>query len=105
MVEQFPIALTGAGIYFILLVLINKSANLERFAFADLALATISVIAAGLIGMRDNINIYSGNSPNYRCKKIMAIVLLFILGLIVLAVEEIRYIQDQIITEGFFSLA
>ena len=81
MVVHFPIALTGAALFFILLAILKKSSNLEKVAFADLALATLSVIAAGLTGMRDNINIYSGDAPNANVKIILAIALLIILGL------------------------
>lgn len=54
---------------------------MEKVAFADLALATLSVIAAGLTGIRDNIKIYSGDALNANVKIILAITLLIILGL------------------------
>ncbi|MFH2039233.1 MAG: DUF2231 domain-containing protein [Chloroflexota bacterium] len=78
MVVHFPIGLTGAALFFIILAMLFKSTILEEIAFADLALATFSIIAAGLTGMRDNINIYAGDAPNANVKIILAGALLII---------------------------
>ncbi|HBG75302.1 MAG: hypothetical protein A2X25_12365 [Chloroflexi bacterium GWB2_49_20] len=78
MVVHFPIGLTGAALFFIFLAVWRKNSTLEKVAFADLALASVSVVAAGLTGMRDNLNIYSGAAPNVNVKITLAIILLAI---------------------------
>jgi len=78
LVVHFPIALTGAALFFILLALWKKKPVLEQVAFADLALASVSVIAAGITGLRDNINLYHGTAPNVTAKIILAVILFFI---------------------------
>jgi uncharacterized membrane protein len=78
MVVHFPIALAGAALFFILLAIWKKNPLFEQVAFADLVLASVSVIVAGVTGMRDNINIYNGVAPNVSIKILLAI-LLFIL--------------------------
>jgi uncharacterized membrane protein len=77
-VVHFPIALSGAALFFILLALWKKSLILEKVAFADLALASVSVIAAGLFGIRDLENIYHGTAPNIAVKISLAIILFII---------------------------
>ena len=78
MVVHFPIALSGAAFLFILLAYWKKSVTLEIVAFANIALASIGVIAAGATGYMDNIKNYEGAAPNAGAKIILAI-LLFIL--------------------------
>ena len=78
MFVHFPIALTGAAFLFILLAYWRKSAALEQTAFANIVLASISTIAAGITGYLDNLKNYLGDAPNASTKIILA-VLLFIL--------------------------
>ena len=78
MIVHFPIALTGAAFLFILLAYWRKNPALEGAAFANIALATISTIAAGFTGMMDNINSYQGDASN-ASTKIMLATLLFLL--------------------------
>lgn len=78
MLVHFPIGLTGASCLFILLALWRKSILLEQVAFANISLATIAVIAAGVTGMRDNIINYEGAAPNANLKIILACLLLLI---------------------------
>lgn len=75
MVVHFPIALTGAALFFILLALTKKGRALEIVAYANLALASVSTLVAGLTGMRDNIQFWGGDAPNVNIKMILAIVL------------------------------
>ena len=58
MFVHFPIALTGAAFLFILLAYWRKSAALEQTAFANIVLASISTIAAGITGYLDNLKNY-----------------------------------------------
>lgn len=75
---HFPIALTSAAFFFLLLALWKKSQLLEKVAFADMALASVSVIVAGLAGLRDLENIYKGSAPNIGVKIGLAILLFII---------------------------
>jgi len=76
MVVHFPIALTGAAFLFILLAYWRNNPSLEQAAFANIILATVGTIAAGLTGMMDNINTYDGAAPNAGAKLILAVTLL-----------------------------
>jgi uncharacterized membrane protein len=78
MVVHFPIALSGAAFFFILLAYLRKSAVLEQVAFANIALASAGTIVAGATGYMDNLNNYDGDAPNASAKIILAI-LLFLL--------------------------
>lgn len=78
MIVHFPIALTGAAFLFILLAYWKKNASLEQAAFANMVLAAISTVVAGITGVIDNANNYEGEAPNASAKIILA-TLLFIL--------------------------
>jgi len=78
MVVHFPIALTGAALFFILLALWKNKNFFEQAAFANIALATVSTVVAGLTGMYDNQVNYVGDAPNAGLKMILAIVLLLV---------------------------
>ena len=78
MLVHFPIALTGAASLFILLALWMKNKTLEQAAFANIVLATLGTIAAGLTGMMDNLNTYDGTAPNSDTKVVLAIVLIIV---------------------------
>ena len=75
MLVHFPIALTGAAFLFILLAAWRKSSSLEQAAFANIVLAFLGTIAAGLTGVMDNIKNYDGGAPNAGTKIILASVL------------------------------
>ncbi len=75
MFVHFPIALTGAAFLFILLAYWKKSAALEQTAFANIVLASISTIAAGITGYLDNLKNYLGDAPNASTKIVLAITL------------------------------
>jgi uncharacterized membrane protein len=85
LVVHFPIALTGAALFFILLALWRKSDVLEKIAFADIALASVSTIVAGFLGVRDNAVFYNGNATNANTKIVLAIILLIITATTALA--------------------
>jgi uncharacterized membrane protein len=78
---HFPIALTGAALFFILLALWWKSEALEKVAFANISLACVSTIFAALIGIRDNLVLYNGAASNHTVKIILAS-FLFLLTLV-----------------------
>jgi uncharacterized membrane protein len=75
MVVHFPIALTGAALFFILLALWRHSDILEKVAFADISLAAVSTVVAAIFGIRDNIVFYHGGAPNHIAKIILATLL------------------------------
>ena len=78
MIVHFPIALTGAAAFFILLALWKHNSFLEQAAFANISLAAVSTVAAAITGMMDNISNYQGAAPNANVKIILA-TLLFII--------------------------
>lgn len=78
MMVHFPIALTGAAAFFILLALWKNKKFFEQAAFANIALATVSTIVAGITGMYDNQINYVGDAPNAGLKMILAIMLFLI---------------------------
>ncbi len=78
MVVHFPIALTGAALFFILLALMKRGRSLEQVAFANLSLASVSTLVAGLTGLRDNVRFWDGNAPNAEYKVALAIALFMI---------------------------
>lgn len=79
MFVHFPIGLTAGALFFILLALWKRSDLLEKVAFANLSLSTVSVIVAAGFGIRDNIVNFGGTAPNYIVKIILATIL-FILA-------------------------
>jgi uncharacterized membrane protein len=81
LITHFPIALTGAGLFFILLAIWRRNKILEQVAFADLSLAVVSILVCAVFGIRDNIVFYHGGAPNHLAKIILASTL-FILTLI-----------------------
>lgn len=87
MIVHFPVALTGAAFLFILLAYWMKNASLEGAAFANIALAALSTIFAGITGYMDNVTAYEGQAPNASAKIILAI-LLFV---ITTSIAVIRY--------------
>ena len=76
MIVHFPIALTGAAFLFIVLAYWRKNASLEQAAFANISLAAISTVVAGITGVIDNAKNYEGDAPNANVKIILAITLL-----------------------------
>ena len=72
MIVHFPIALTGAAFLFILLAYWRKSAWLEQAAFANIVLAAVSTVVAGITGIMDNASNYEGQAPNAGAKIILA---------------------------------
>lgn len=97
LVTHFPIALTGAALFFILLAIWRKNKILEQVAFADLSLAVVSILVCAFFGIRDNIVFYHGGAPNHVAKIILASTL-FILTLITAIArwrnKELLYIKS-----------
>ena len=52
MFVHFPIALTGAALFFILLALWKKNEIFEKVAFANISLAAVSTVVAALVGIQ-----------------------------------------------------
>jgi uncharacterized membrane protein len=85
LVTHFPIALTGAGLFFILVAWWRRNKILEQVAFADLSLAVPSVIVCAILGIRDNIVFYHAGAPNHVAKIILASILLVITAVTAIA--------------------
>lgn len=96
MFVHFPIALTGAAFFFILLAYWRKNASLEQTAFANIALASVSTIVAGITGVNDNISNYEGEAPNASVK----IVLATLLFMLTAGISVVRYRNPEIFTRG-----
>ncbi|HXD11238.1 MAG TPA: DUF2231 domain-containing protein [Anaerolineales bacterium] len=96
MIVHFPIALTGAAFLFILLAHWRKNSILEQTAFANITLAAISTIAAGITGYLDNIKNYAGDAPNASVKITLAILLF----LLTTSISIIRYRNPQLFETG-----
>jgi uncharacterized membrane protein len=105
MIVHFPIALTGAALFFILLALVRKSLILEQVAFSNLALATVSVLAAGLTGMRDNVINYEGQAPNANVKIILATILFILTTVTVLLRWRKPYLFERKNTRPWYVAA
>ncbi len=112
MLVHFPIALSGAAFLFILLALWRKSPSLEQAAFANIVLAFLGTIAAGLTGIMDNIKNYEGDAPNAGAKILLAGLLFLLTGTISLVrfrnpnLFQQRYRHLYIASYGFsFAIA
>jgi|SRR5688572_22610681 len=75
MFVHFPIALSGAAFLFILLAYWKRNAFFEQAAFANIILASLGTIVAGITGYLDNQKNYLGDAPNAGTKIILAIFL------------------------------
>lgn len=75
MFVHFPIGLTGAAFLFILLAYWRRNASLEQAAFANIVLASLGTLVAGITGYLDNLKNYLGDAPNASTKIILAILL------------------------------
>jgi uncharacterized membrane protein len=78
MLVHFPIALSGAALLFIIIAMVRKNNDFEKFAFANMVLTVFGVIAAGASGMYDNQANYLGDAPNASLKITLAVVMLAI---------------------------
>lgn len=96
MIVHFPIALTGAAFLFILLAYWRKSAALEQAAFANIVLAAIGTIAAGITGYLDNLNNYEGDAPNASVKIFLATTLF----LLTTGISFFRYRNPETFQKG-----
>jgi uncharacterized membrane protein len=96
MVVHFPIALTGAAFLLVLLAAWRNSASLEQAAFANIVLAFLGTIAAGLTGVMDNIKNYDGAAPNASTKIILATVLFFLTA----GISLVRFRNPNLFQQG-----
>ena len=96
MVVHFPIALTGAAFLFILLAAWRNSSSLEQAAFANIVLAFLGTIAAGLTGVMDNIKNYDGAAPNAGTKIILASTLF----LLTAGISLVRFRNPNLFQQG-----
>lgn len=78
MIVHFPIGLTGAALFFILLALWKNKDFFEQAAFANISLATVATLAAGITGIYDNQINYAGDAPNTGLKITLATTLLLV---------------------------
>jgi uncharacterized membrane protein len=96
MVVHFPIALTGAAFLLVLLAAWRNSASLEQAAFANIVLAFLGTIAAGLTGVMDNVKNYDGAAPNASTKIILATVLFFLTA----GISLVRFRNPNLFQQG-----
>jgi len=96
MVVHFPIALTGAAFLFILLAYWKNNSAFEYTAFANIILAALGTIAAGITGYMDNIKNYEGQAPNATTKIMLATLLL----LMTTGISIIRYRNPNLFKTG-----
>jgi len=96
MLVHFPIALTGAAFLFILLAYWRNSAALEQTAFANIVLAALGTIAAGITGYMDNIKNYVGDAPNAGTKIILA----SILFILTVGISLVRFRNPDLFQKG-----
>jgi uncharacterized membrane protein len=103
MLVHFPIALTGAAFLLIVLAYWRKNSSLEQAAFANIVLAALGTIAAGITGVMDNARNYEGDAPNARIKIILAITLLLLTS----GISIIRYRNPDLFQKanGFLYVA
>jgi uncharacterized membrane protein len=93
---HFPIALTGAALFFILLALWRKSEILEKIAFANISLACVGTIFAALMGIRDNLVLYGGGAVNHTAKIILASTLFLVtLGIVLVRWRNPKLLQTK----------
>ena len=76
LIVHFPIALTSVALFFILLALWRRNDEFEKIAFANIGLASVSSMVAGITGLMDNKNTYDGVAPNADVKMVLASILL-----------------------------
>ncbi len=79
---HFPIALISTALFFLLVALWRKSDLFEKIAFANICLAWVSILVAGIFGIRDNLVIFKWNAPNYVAKITIASTLFVLTGAI-----------------------
>ena len=96
MIVHFPIALTGAAFLFILLAWWRNNPSLEQAAFANITLAAIGTIVAGITGVIDNVNNYVGEAPNAGTKMLLAAILF----LLTTGVSITRYRNPELFQKG-----
>src|SRR5262245_44030090 len=96
MFVHFPIALTGSAFLFILIAAWKNSTSIEQTAFANMILASISTVVAGITGYLDNLKNYEGKAPNASIKVTLAITLF----LLTASISLIRYRNPEIFTKG-----
>jgi uncharacterized membrane protein len=96
MIVHFPIALTGAAFLFILIAYWRRNASLEQAAFANISLAAVSTVAAGVTGYIDNIKNYLGDAPNAGTKIALAITLF----LLTTGISLVRFRNPDIFQKG-----
>jgi uncharacterized membrane protein len=96
MVVHFPIALSGAAFLFILLAAWRNNSSLEQAAFANIVLACLGTVAAGITGYMDNIKNYVGDAPNAGTKIILATTLF----LLTAGISIVRFRNPTLFQQG-----
>lgn len=78
MVVHFPIALSAAAFLFLLIARWKKNATMEKAAFYNMILVTISTVAASITGIIDNETKWADAAPNHEWKVLFGILLFLI---------------------------
>lgn len=96
MFVHFPIALTGAAFFLVLLAWWRNNTSLEQAAFINMVLAAVGTVVAGVTGYLDNLKNYEGEAPNASAKIILAILLF----LLTTGISVIRFRNPEIFIKG-----
>jgi len=96
MLVHFPIALSGAAFLFILLAAWRNNSSLEQAAFANIVLACLGTIAAGITGAMDNVKNYVGEAPNAGTKIILATILFILTA----GISIVRFRNPNLFQQG-----
>lgn len=82
MTVHFPIALSGVAFLFLVLALWRRNEALERAAFFNIALASLTTIIASVTGVRDNLVRFEGDAPLANVKIFLGISLFVLTAVI-----------------------
>jgi uncharacterized membrane protein len=105
MFVHFPIALTGAALFFIILAMWKRSKIMEQAAFANMNLAAVGTIFAAAFGIRDNLVRYGGGAPNHTAKIILAIIVFSITTTVTIARWRNKDLFYNRATKGLYTAA
>lgn len=105
MIVHFPIALVGAALFFLILAMWRRSDLLEQIAFANLSLAAVSTVVAGITGYLDNLARYNGLAANHNLKIILATTLFVITTVTALARWRNKNLFHQRYARGVYIAA
>jgi len=93
MTVHFPIALSGVALLFLVVALWRRSEALERAAFFNIALASLTTIIAAVTGVRDYLVRFEGEAPLANVKVFLGISLFVLTAVITVS----RWRQSELL--------